>query len=63
MDVPEPNLHDLHSHCLEVFLVAIEQEMDRDLKINYCISGALDRLRRRVRNAQIRATAREASTP
>lgn len=56
MDVPEPTLDDLHSVNLEVFLVAIEQEMERD-------QAGLDSLRRRVRDAQLHARAREASTP
>ena len=63
MDEPELTIYDLHSTHLEVFLVAIEQEMDRDLKINHCISTALDRLGRRVRDAQLHARIREASTP
>lgn len=55
MDVPEPTIYDLHSVSLEVFLVAIEQEMERD-------QAGLDSLRRRVRDAQLHARVRETST-
>lgn len=58
MEIPEPTIYDLHSFTLETFLVAIEEEMERDP------AGwlALDNLRRRVRDAQVHARAREAST-
>ena len=55
MDVPEPNIYDLHSAHLEVFLVTIEQEIERD-------SAGLDSLLRRVRDAQLHARARESLT-